>query len=423
MQRNRVSYLLERYFGNSITAAEEQELNERLAEMETDAPLEDWMKAQWERYQAEGSLAQDEADRIFDRIDAATREENLNTDRKDGNLDEGNLKDELDKNNDNEGRRRGLLGGMLVALPFWSKAAALIALVGAGYLLYMVSGREQPASTLVSGIELVREDVQPGGNYATLTLGDGSQVVLDSASNGLIASQGSARVVKLRNGQIKYETARNAGEVVYNTMSTPIGGQYHLVLPDGTDVWLNAASSITYPTAFVGNERRVSITGEAYFEVARNEAKPFQVKAGDQLIEVLGTHFNVNAYGDEKTLNTTLVEGKVKILTAGESLLLQPGQQAQNNKAGQLKLHQHPDIEETLAWKNGLFYFNGTDIETIMRNVARWYGVEVVYKDKIQEQFVAEIPRDVPVLKLLELLELTKQVRFSVQNRVITVMK
>lgn len=148
---------------------------------------------------------------------------------------------------------------------------------------------------------------------------------------------------------------------------------------------------------------------------------PFKVKAGNQLVEVLGTHFNINAYDNEQTINTTLAEGKVKVTEKGSSIMLQPDQQVQNNKEGKLTLVEHPDMEETLAWKDGLFHFNGTDIETIMRQVSRWYGVEVIYKDRINELFVADIPRNVNVSKLLELLELTKQVRFIIKDRTITV--
>ncbi|WP_290796292.1 FecR family protein [Flavihumibacter sp. UBA7668] len=394
MQTQRLNYLLEQFFQKSITELETAELNELLSQLEKDTPLEDWMKEKWADYTAEKNLSEGEGEMYFQRIQEETREEEA----------------------------PNQLRYIPLFRKHWSKIAAIFILGLGGFLIYLATKQEATITPKQIATTPLREDVEPGGNYATLTLGDGSKVVLDSLSNGLIANQGNTKIIKLNNGELAYENANSTDKVVYNTMSTPVGGQYQLTLPDGTGIWLNAASSITYPTAFTGKERNVTITGEVYFEVAKNPRQPFKVKTADQVIEVLGTHFNVNTYSDEQTLKTTLVEGKVKVTTGASTLLLQPGQQAKNNQ-GNLQLNPNPDLEETLAWKNGLFQFNGTNIETIMRNVARWYGVEVVYKDKIEEQFVAEIPRNVNVSKLLELLELTKQVKFSVNNKVITVSK
>lgn len=404
MQTQRLNYLLEQFFQKSITEPETAELNELLSQLEKDTPLEDWMKEKWADYTAEKKMSEGEGERYFKQIEEAMEER--------GEKEEGEGGEEATSQ----------IAYIHLFRRHWSKIAAIFILGIGGFLVYLATKQEATIIPTQLAAKPMREDVAPGGNFATLTLGDGSKVVLDSLSNGLIANQGNAKIIKLNNGELAYENANSTDKVVYNTMSTPVGGQYQLTLPDGTAIWLNAASSITYPTAFTGTERTVSITGEVYFEVAKNPKQPFKVKTGDQVIEVLGTHFNVNTYSDEQTLKTTLVEGKVKVSTGAGSLLLQPGQQASNNK-GQLNLNPNPDLEETLAWKNGIFQFNGTNIETIMRNVARWYGVEVVYKDKIEEQFVAEIPRNVPVSKLLELLELTKQVKFSVNNKVITVTK
>jgi ferric-dicitrate binding protein FerR (iron transport regulator) len=396
MQTQRLNYLLEQFFNKSITEQETAELNELLSRLEKDTPLEDWMKEKWADYTAEKKLSVEEGEIYFKQIEDGMEERGEEAPNQ--------------------------IAYIHLFRRHWSKIAAILILVAGGFLIYLSTQQSTTSAPAEIASTPIREDVAPGGNYATLTLGDGSKVVLDSLSNGLIANQGNAKVIKLSNGELAYENANNSDKVLYNTMATPVGGQYQLTLPDGTAIWLNATSSITYPTAFTGKERTVSITGEVYFEVAKNPKQPFKVKTGDQVIEVLGTHFNVNAYSDEQTLKTTLVEGKVKVTTGASSLLLQPGQQASNNQ-GKLNLNPNPDIEETLAWKNGLFQFNGTNIETIMRIVSRWYGVEVVYKDKIEEQFVAEIPRNVNVSKLLELLELTKQVKFSVNNKVITVTK
>lgn len=398
MHNQRIAYLLEQFFQQKITHQEQEELKQLLADHQNEIPLEDWLKEKWASYQADGAMPAQQADHYFQQITNATTDPT---------------------EEESPGTQPGWLNSITNN---WKKIAAAIIIAASTYLVYTTTNSPAPQQPQQS-TNTIKEDVGPGGNFATLTLGDGSKIVLDTASNGLLANQGNASIVKLNNGEISYKAKPAKEEVVHHTMSTPIGGQYHLVLPDGTGVWLNAASSITYPTAFTAPERQVSITGEVYFEVAKNAEQPFRVTVGDQKIEVLGTHFNVNAYDDERTLNTTLVEGKVKIINADQAMLLAPGQQIQNNKTGKLKLVKDPDLEETLAWKDGLFHFNGTDIETIMRNVARWYGVEVVYKDKIEEQFVADIPRNVNVSKLLELLELTRQVHFSVNNKVITVTK
>lgn len=395
MHKERLLHLLEKHFHKTISPAEHDELSQMMLGMDITVPLEEWMSEKWRSYIPEESLTEEQADQHFRAIvEEAESRENRQLQSRAG-------------------------GGMLRS--YWMRVAAVLLIALTGTTIYFLSSQTKDATggQVLSGLS--RQDVSPGGNFATLTLADGSKVILDSVSNGLVTSQGNVRVVKSDNGQIKYEAGKDKGSVFFNTMTTPVGGEYRLVLPDGTTVWLNAASSITYPTAFVGKERNVSVSGEAYFEVAKNASMPFKVKTGEQVIEVLGTHFNVNAYANEHTLNTTLAEGKVKITENGKTVLLQPGQQVRNDRNGNLSLVHNPDMDEIMAWKDGVFRFNGTDIETIMRQVARWYGVEVVYKDKIGELFVAEIPRSVNVSKLLELLELTKQVRFSVNNKVITV--
>jgi ferric-dicitrate binding protein FerR (iron transport regulator) len=394
MDKERFLYLLEKHFQKTISFAERQELSQMMSGLQHDAALEEWMHEKWRSFSTEEKLPDEEAEQYFGSIMATA-----------GAMDED--------------RARSYHSAIFTRRWLSIAAVLLIALTGTLTYIFIRKDTGKPQEAIAALIP--KQDVLPGGNFATLTLGDGSRVVLDSSVDGVVARQGNTKVLKLGNGEIKYEHGKNAGRIFYNTMATPAGGQYHLVLPDGTGVWLNAASSITYPTAFSGRERNVSVTGEVYFEVTKNAAMPFKVKTGEQTIEVLGTHFNVNAYGNENTVKTTLAEGKVKITDKDKTLLLQPGQQAQNNRNGNLSLVSHPDMEETLAWKDGLFRFNGTDIETIMRQVARWYNVEVIYKDKISEQFVAEIPRSVKVSKLLELLELTKQVHFIINNRTITV--
>jgi transmembrane sensor len=310
-------------------------------------------------------------------------------------------------------------------------AAAIILLFGIGSYLYMNNQKEKPSVTQTSPLPM-QNDVAPGGNRATLTLADGSVINLDSAANGTLARDGSVTIIKKGDGQIIYSlqtkppalaggdgsSSGSAVSISYNTVSTPRGGQYQLVLPDGSQVWLNAESSIRYPTVFAGNERKVTITGEAYFEVTHNAKKPFRVEAESQTIEVLGTHFNVNTYSNETTLNTTLLEGSVRIKTLHTSLTLKPGQQGQlNSSTNSLSLAVNPDVELVMAWKNGYFNFKGADLKTVMRQVERWYDVEVVYETHPGEmKFSGEIQRNLNLSDLLEGLRKT-HIHFRIQGR------
>jgi ferric-dicitrate binding protein FerR (iron transport regulator) len=268
--------------------------------------------------------------------------------------------------------------------------------------------------------------ILPGGDKATLTLADGSVIVLDSAQNGTITQQGNA-VVKKSGGQLQYDAShspRTTDHSQYNTIATPRGGQYHIVLSDGSNVWLNAASSIRFPATFTGKDRQVEITGEAYFEITKNQHRPFKVTiAPGAAIEVLGTHFNVNAYADEPGIKTTLLEGKVKVMSTvnGEWSMLKPGQQAAIHHS-QLTIHDNVDVEEVMAWKNGLFYFDNADIQTIMRQLARWYQVEITWQGKIpSRRFAGQVSRSAGLLQVLKILELSK-VHFTIEGNKVTVM-
>jgi Fe2+-dicitrate sensor, membrane component len=298
----------------------------------------------------------------------------------------------------------------------WLAAASLIlVLVAVGY---WVENKKESAMPVVEQVQEQQpaNDIPPGHTGAVLTLSNGQQVVLDSAANGMLAQDGNAQVMK-ENGQIVYNTASLKTEVVYNTISTPKGRQYKLVLSDGTAVWLNAASSITYPAVFAGKERIVSITGEAYFEVAKTKEKmPFKVKKGAAEVEVLGTHFNVNAYDDEPDMKVTLLEGSVKVSAYAEApanenasqvVHLQPGEQAAVSPTSiQVK---QANVDQAVAWKNGIFFLQDSDIPSIMRQIARWYNVEVVYAGAIPKRhFGGTISRDVHLQNLLQALEINK---------------
>jgi ferric-dicitrate binding protein FerR (iron transport regulator) len=304
-------------------------------------------------------------------------------------------------------------------------SAILIMLTASIYFGFLRSAAKQETAKLAA--PAIKNDIKPGGNKAVLVLADGSTIVLDSASNGTLSQQGNSKVQKLENGLLAYTvngkqiTEKDAA--FYNTISTPRGGQYQVTLSDGTMVWLNAASSIHFPVVFAGTERKVEITGEVYFEVAKNKDMPFRVKANTSEIEVLGTHFNVNAYDDEATIKTTLLEGKVKVSAAGnqQTKYLEPGQQSSVNKEGKINVINDADTEEVMAWKNGRFQYNSSDLQTILRQIARWYDVDIEYKGNVNLHFTGQITRDQYVSKVFEKLALTGEAKFEITGQKIIV--
>lgn len=306
-------------------------------------------------------------------------------------------------------------------------AAVLVLLSAALYFLLPYRSLQQQQ---VSIAEQPVNDIAPGGNKAVLTLADGSTIVLDSASNGTISQQGNIQIQKLDNGLLAYtvngRTITENDENFYNTITTPRGGQYQVTLADGTLVWLNAASSIRFPVVFTGAERKVTITGEAYFEVAKNAAMPFKVKAAASEIEVLGTHFNVNAYEDEASIKTTLLEGSVKVSATASSVkhapvLLKPGQQSSISKAGIISVQTDADTEEAMAWRNGRFQFRSADLQSILRQISRWYDVDVVYQGKVDLHFTGQLARNANVSNVFEKLALTGEVNFRIDGKKIIV--
>lgn len=303
-------------------------------------------------------------------------------------------------------------------------AASVIALVLLGMSLWFNRHKQDGIARTEIKKNGYRNDVPPGGDKAILTLADGSTITLDDAKNGTLAQQGATKVIKL-SGKLSYNQT-DAGDkaVVYNTISTPRGGQYQIELADGSQVWLNAASSLRFPTAFTGNERTIEITGEAYFEVAKDISKPFIVKVEGASVQVLGTHFNVMAYKDEGTLKTTLLEGSVRFVSGNNASLLKPGQQSQLTNEGKISVTNGVDVDEVVAWKNGLFHFANADIATVMRQLSRWYDVDVVYQTgDFNDQFIMEMPRSSRLSEVLKVLELTSNVRFYIQGKKIVVMK
>lgn len=299
-------------------------------------------------------------------------------------------------------------------------AAVVILSLGIGiryYTNHKTVGQEQVIATL-------SHNLKPGGNKAILTLSNGKQIVLNDAVNGNLTSENNTAVIKSANGEVVYKTASTArnSKVSYNTMSTPVGGTYKLTLADGTNVFLDAASSIKYPVAFVGNERRVEITGQAYFEVAHNKQKPFKVTTKGQTVEVLGTHFNVNAYNDEEVTRTTLLEGSVKVSNGGKVALLRPGQQsiiAVNKAAITVS---DADLETAVAWKDGVFSFKRADLKTVMRQFARWYDVEVIYENGIPNAAITgKVSRTANAAQILKIIT-SLGIKFKMDGKKISIL-
>lgn len=309
-------------------------------------------------------------------------------------------------------------------------AAILLAFLSIG--LYFYTNRSVNSQVVISKSEATREKaiIKPGGDKAILTLSDGSKIILEDAKKGLLANQAGVSIQKTADGEILYSFAKNGSlaskrlpeAVIYNKIETPFGGKYQINLPDGSKVWLNSASTLRFPALFSGNTREVELNGEAYFDVAKNPNKPFKVITKDQIVEVLGTQFNINSYSDEGTFKTTLIEGSVKIIYKDKVVMLNPGQQFQPNMKSANVVE--ADTDEVVAWKNGYFLFKDEDIQSIMRKVSRWYNVEITYSGTIPDVgFGGNISRSKDINEVLNVLQLTNAVHFKVEGRRITVMQ
>lgn len=319
-------------------------------------------------------------------------------------------------------------GRLFTIRPTLKYAAAVILIAALGTYIYLGRSKKAELTKVAPQAVPASIDIMPGGNKAILTLSGGQKIVLDSAANGNLATQGQTAILKTADGQITYNTQNkgNAAAVYYNTVSTPKGGQYQLTLSDGSKVWMNAASTLHFPTAFTGTQRQVELDGEAYFEVAKNAMSPFVVKVKDgAAIKVLGTHFNIMAYGDEQYTKTTLVEGSVRVTNGNSNVKLQPGQQALSetgNSKAPVIVNKYPNIEEVLAWKNGVFQFANADLRLVMRQVARWYDVDVVFDNRVPEvHFTGRISRSLEVSELLSGIEYVG-VHFKIDGKKILVL-
>lgn len=370
----RLSLLFRRYYAGIATPGETNELLDLIRFSKSDESLADALRLAWDHLNAdEKQFSEAESDSMLHAILYETEQD--------------------------------LPAPATYQLRWWRYAAAAVLIAVSAFLFYQYKHRTVPLPQVAETPRLIN-DVAPGGNRALLTLADGASFVLDSARTGLLARIGSAEITKTSEGQLTVNTGntRSNADFQSNTLSTPKGGQYQLVLPDGSKVWLNASSSIKFPTLFTAAERKVEITGEVYFEVTKDNKRPFKVRFGNSEVEVLGTSFNIMAYPDEKTSKTTLVEGSVRLRSTGSSRMLVPGQQGSISSNGTIATAA-VDTERETAWKQGLFYFRDSGIREIMRDASRWYDIEVVYKGNIpRRQFTGKVSRNVNISELLNML-------------------
>ncbi|MBB5634573.1 hypothetical protein HDE68_000458 [Pedobacter cryoconitis] len=313
----------------------------------------------------------------------------------------------------------------------YSFLAAAIVLLVSGLVLYGTMLKSPADQSKKNSLAI--SAIKPGGDKAILTLANGQKISLTDTATGEIAEQSGIVVTKTAKGQLIYTVKKSAvansadQALQFNTIETPMGGQYQVNLPDGTKVWLNAASSLKYPTQFAGNERRVQLTGEGYFEVSKDKKRPFIVVTDQQQVQVLGTHFNVNAYKEENAIKTTLLEGIVRVSKTGSqqnesmSKCLKPGEQATLKQAS---FHvDQVDVNHVVAWKNGYFTFEDEDLEVSMRKLGRWYNVSISYQGKFDNiSFGGTISRSKSLAEVIKILEITRKMKFKVEGRRIIVM-
>jgi transmembrane sensor len=398
MKNKRLDYLLQCYLGKTITAAEEAELFELLGSANHDEQVRVFMEQTWNQEIDVQAMDNVQSSRILSSI--LERRDAADT----------------------------------PVIPFRQsffrrpavRVAAAVAILAVSVLaIYLVNNRpsgEQPIAQNPPA-KTYKNDVSPGSTGAILKLADGRSIILDSAQDGQLATEANMQVIK-QGGSLQYVGRKGTDEELsYNLIETPRGRQYQLSLEDGTKVWLNAASSIRFPVAFAGTERKVEITGEVYFEVAKDKTKPFRVEARGTTVEVLGTHFNVNSYADEESINTTLLEGSVKVSKGGQQKIIKPGQQAQVDAKGDMKTNQNISLAEVMAWKDNTFSFDHTDIKKLMRQLSRWYDVEIVFENNTPDPvaFIGGISRSVNLSTVLAMLEQTGEVKFSIEGKKIIV--
>ncbi len=396
MATQQLSYYIERYQNGTLTEADAVVLQQLIHDGDKEAVIDELMDEelkQWE--QSEVSFPE-----VKMRVNAALM---------------AYITQQRTINHNNRVNKRRL----------YIAAAVIIGVLCAGTWFYVNNNAGNKNNAAIS-TNISKKIQAPAANKAMITLADGSRVFLDSAGNGQLAQVGNIQLVKLANGRIVYQTTDGQvlNELQYNTLTNPKGSKViDMQLSDGTHVWLNAGSSVIYPVAFTGNERKIVLKGEGYFEVAKDPAKKFVVTANGTTTEVLGTHFNINAYGDGTDVKITLLEGSVKIMHLKASALLQPGQQATvttGNTSPPLPRTisiQTADVEQVMAWKDGLFDFDGLNFGDVMKQLERWYDITVVYEDKLPDiKFGGKLHRSINLNDLLEILE-KAEVKFKLEGK------
>lgn len=384
---SRITYLLQRYTSKTCTREELEELFARISEAGSDETLHRFMEDTYHEIRPGEELPEIDYEGIYDGIVRPA----------------GHSNSDMQRTEDAKPRR-------LLLYRYAVTAAVLLILAGMLFL-WPKNQKVTPPAQLTA-----TTDIAPASSKAVLTLADGSTVTLDSAGNQVI-TRGNTNVTQ-QNGQLVYGGHETGAGVQYHKLSTPRGGQFQLNLPDGTKVWLNSASSLRYPTAFTGKQRVVELEGQGYFEVAKNAAQPFKVMVNTMEVQVLGTHFDVMAYKDEASINTTLVEGSVQVKEGSALRLLKPGQQAVLQHDSRTLTVQEADVNKVIAWKNGLFVFNNMTLTAILREVARWYDMEIEYRTTPGEElYGGGISRSISLSNVLKLLEASGHCHFKTEGR------
>ena len=392
---------LNRFFSNQCSPVEREEIIRWLLDPSNDLLIKHWLREHWDTLSV-NELAADQDEPDMEKI-------------------WGKIRSSIKGNQLKSGLEKVPFGFNKFYFKKIAVAAIMIGVLLSTYFIYTANSVDHKGLA-DKNLKPSNDIAPPTQSRATLKLADGTTVYLDSNVNGTLAMQGGVEISRNEGGEIIYSGAA-VDAISMNTLSLPKGSKpIRLVLSDGSLVWLNAASSITYPTSFIGKERKVSMTGEAYFEVSENKAMPFFVEHNQLLVKVLGTHFNVNTYENEASNKVTLLSGLVDVGNGKITKRLVPGQQASVSKTV-FSVDENIDTDEVMAWKNGQFYFGGSDIKSIMKQIERYYDVEVEFRDEVPYQFVAKISRDVNVSAFLEKLELTNLIHFKIEGKKIIVMK
>lgn len=381
MSETRLTILFERFLSKTCSAAEKQELAVLLLSNDQQEAINGLLEKAWAATGAESDLDPQKADQLFQSI---VQPEPVVIPR-------------IQRIHFRKSR--------------WWAAAAILIMVGVGSYFAFLAPRSPKGGVPLAEMT---QDVNPGTYKAKLKLADGTEIILDSAALGELAKQGNTSVVN-KDGQLVY--TGNGGDVLYNTVSTAKGETYTMKLADGSMIWLNSASSIYFPVTFPGKERRIEVTGEVYVKVAKNAEKPFIASANGMEVLALGTEFNINAYLDEEHINTTLVEGSVKVSNGSSVTLLQPGQQTQLSSDGKFTAARSVNMDEVTGWKEGWFHFESADLKTILRQFSRWYDVDVVYEGPVTDRrFFGVVKRSSTLKNVLEMLQ-DNNIKFTIEGK------